>query len=566
MKVPKWAIRLTLTAGLALAPVLLPAQLFEDATEASGLIFRHYNSKTPRKYLPETMSGGVAILDVNQDGWMDVFFVNGAKLGFPQANGEEPDKSDPKYWNRLFLNDGNGGFRDVTAEYGLQGRGYGMGVAAGDYDNDGYPDMVVTKSATGDVPAAILYHNEAGRKFTDVTGESGLHTREWASSAGFFDYDRDGHLDLFICRYLIYRYDVDHRCGLETTYGRTYCHPRLFPSVSNYLFRNNGDGTFTDVSESTGIQAFEGKALGVAFGDLNDDGWIDIAVANDKVPQFLFKNEGDGTFSEIAFLSGVAMDEDGMEFSGMGIVFKDLNEDGLSDLLITTLSQEEFAVYYNAGDETFEYTTPGSKLGSISYRFGGWGLGVFDYDNDGNSDIFITTSHVMDNIERSQPHIRYEQSPLLLRNDKGTFTSVSEQGGSIFERVWAGRGAALGDVDNDGYVDIVVCNLDGDAYFARNASGEQTSNNWLGLHLEGRRSNRDGIGAKIVLTTAGGARRHALVTRAGSYQSSRDPRVFFGLGADTEVRSVEITWPSGTVQVLSEVPVNQVVKVREAGQ
>jgi enediyne biosynthesis protein E4 len=556
-------IKLCLATAVALLPGVLPAQIFDDATAESGLAFRHLNSKTPRKYLPETMSGGVAILDVNQDGWMDVFFVNGAKFGFPQPAGQEPDKSDRKYWNRLFLNDGSGKFRDVTEEYGVRGHGYGMGVAAGDYDNDGYPDLLVTNAATGDVSAAILYHNEGGDRFTDVTEQAGLHTREWAGSAGFFDYDRDGFLDLFICRYMIYRYDVDHRCGLETTYGRTYCHPRLFPSVSNYLFRNNGDGGFTDVSARTGIQEFKGKALGVAFADFNDDGWDDVAVANDKTPQYLFQNEGGEAFSEVAFLSGVAMDEDGQEFSGMGIAFKDLNDDGLPDLLITTLSQEEFAVYYNLGDETFEYTTPASKLGTISYKYGGWGLGVFDYDNDGASDVFITTSHVMDNIERSQPHIRYEKPPLLLRNEKGTFRDVSEQGGSIFERFWAGRAAALGDLDNDGYLDIVVCNLDGPAYYARNRSHELTGNHWIAFRLEGCESNRDGIGAKVVLTAEDGSEHHETLNRAGSYQSSRDPRVFFGLGESTRVRSVKITWPSGKQQVLEPDEVDRVMVVQE---
>ncbi len=538
--------------------------IFEDATEESGLIFRHHNSKTPRKFLPETMSGGVAILDVNQDGWMDVYFVNGAELDLGHLHGVEPDKSDPKYWNRLFLNDGHGKFRDVTEEYGVRGRGYGMGVGVGDYDNDGYPDLLVTKSATGEVPAAILYHNEAGKRFTDVTVPSGLHAaREWAGSCGFFDYDKDGYLDIFIVRYMIYRYDVDNRCGLETTYGRTYCHPKLFESASNLLYRNNGDGTFTDVSESAGIAGFKSKGLGVAFADFNQDGWTDIAVANDKVPQFLFRNEGDGTFTEIALLSGVALNEDGMEFSGMGIVANDLNDDGLADLFITTLSQERFAVYFNAGDETFEYKTPMSQVGAISYRYGGWGLGVFDYDNDESNDIFIATSHVMDNIERSQPHIRYQQPPLLLKNDKGTFTDVSSKGGPIFDRVWASRGAAVGDLDNDGYLDIVVCNLDEPAYYARNLGAERNDNHWIAFDLEGCQSNRDGIGAKVVLTTATGKRRRAFVTRTGSYQSSIDPRVYFGLGKATEVGSVEVIWPSGTEQVLEPNGVDRIIAIRE---
>ena len=458
------------------------------------------------------MSGGVAILDFDRDGWMDVFFVNGAKLEFPHREGNEPDKSDPRFWNRLFRNNGDGTFTDVTVETGLRGRGYGMGVAAGDYDNDGYPDLLVTNVGTGQTPAAVLYHNEAGRKFADVTIAARLAARGWATGAGFFDYDRDGNLDLFICRYMKWSFDVDRRCGLETTYGRTYCHPDLFEPVPNYLFRNNGDGTFTDTSEPSGIQAAAGKGLGVAFGDFNHDGWTDVAVANDSHPQFLFKNEGDGTFSEVALLAGTAYDEDGNEFAGMGIDFSDLDDDDAPDIVVTALPQEKYAVFYNAGDETFEYRSGASNLGRATQLYSGWGLGVFDYDNDGRKDVFFANGHVMDNIERSRPHLRYLQPPLLLRHEGRRFVDVSFQGGSIFQRAWAGRGAAMGDLDNDGDVDIIVSNADGVAYFARNQSSQQLGNNWIGFELHGCRSNRDAIGAKITLTSTDGKKQYSMVT------------------------------------------------------
>ena len=378
----------------AIVAASAPPGIFEDATEASGLVFRHRNSKTPRKYLPETMGGGVAILDFDQDGWMDVFFVNGAKLNFPHPEGKEPDKSDPKFWNRLFHNGGDGTFTDVTAKTGLEGRGYGMGAAVGDYDNDGFPDLLVTTLGAADTPAVTLYRNEGGRKFVDVTEPSGLKARGWATSAGFFDYDRDGHLDLFVARYMEWRFDADYRCGMETTHGRTYCHPDLFEPVSSYLFHNNGDGTFSDASESSGIQAVPGKGLGVAFADFNLDGWVDVAVANDSHPQFLFKNQGDGTFSEIALLAGTAYDEHGNEFAGMGIDFGDLDNDGLPDLVVTTLSQEKYAVFYNAGDETFEYRSGESNVGRASRFYSGWGMSIFDYDNDGRRDLFFANGHV----------------------------------------------------------------------------------------------------------------------------------------------------------------------------
>ena len=532
--------------------------LFVDDTASAGLRFQHRASKTPRKYLPETMGGGVAVLDYDQDGWMDVFFVNGARLELGFSQGKEPDKSDPAYWNRLFRNNGDGTFRDVTAETGLAGRGYGMGAAVGDIDNDGFPDLVVTNAATGDVPAVIIYRNQAGKRFTDVTSAAGVQARGWATSAGFLDYDNDGHLDLFVCRYLDWRFDQDRGCGLETPQGRTYCHPDLFRPVANLLFRNAGDGTFRDVSGTAGIAKHAGKGLGVAFADFNSDGWMDIAVANDSYPQFLFRTQGDGTFQEIALASGAAYDENGEEFAGMGVSFDDLDDDGRPDLLITTLSQQRFAVFYNQGEEQFSYASDSSGLSRITRLLSGWGVGVADFDNDGKKDVFAATGHVMDNIERSQPHIRYLEAPLFLAMRGRRFTDASAAAGPLFGQPRAGRGAAVADFDNDGGLDLVVSNLNGEPYLARNR-GPRGS--WIGFSVHGCGPNRDAIGATIVLTRVDGSRSHATVSRAGSYLSSRDHRVYFGLGSATEAARVEIKWPGGAQRTITALPPNQVLNV-----
>ena len=554
-----WKPAAVAAAGLCWLAAAAGPALFEDATEAAGVDFRHHNSKTPRKYLPESMSGGVAVLDYDQDGWMDVFFVNGARLEYPFPQGQEPDKSDPVYWNRMFRNNGDGTFRDVTAELGLAGRGYGMGAAAGDFDNDGDADLAVTNAATGDVPALALYRNDGGKRFVDVTESAGIEARGWATSAGFVDYDNDGWLDLFVCRYLEWRFDQDSGCGLETPQGRSYCHPDLFEPISNLLYRNNGDGSFTDLSEASGIARHPGKGLGVAFADFNDDDRIDIAVANDSYPQFLFRNEGDGTFREIGLLAGCAYNEDGEDFAGMGVVFEDLNDDSRPDLLITTLSQQRFALFYNQGEELFEYASDSSNLGRITQLLSGWGVNAADFDNDGAKEIFIATGHVMDNIERSQPHVRYLQAPLLLRLDKGRFADASASAGTLFERSWAGRGSAVADFDNDGGLDVVVSNLDGPAYLGRNKGGRGS---WVGLRLHGCQSNRDAIGARVTLIRPDGRRASTTVMRAGSYLSSQDPRVFFGIGSDADGAAVEIEWPGGAQQKL-EVSTNRIVTIAE---
>jgi len=536
-----------------------PGVTFVDVTESSGLRFLHRNSATSNKYLMETMTGGVAIFDYDQDGWLDVFFVNGAKLKDPHPDAEVPDKSSPEFWNRLFRNNHDGTFTDVTQKAGLQGRGYGMGVAAADYDNDGFTDLFVTNF--GD---CILYHNNGDGTFADVTARAKIKVDGWPTSAGFFDYDRDGYLDLFVCRYVQYSFSGNIYCGDKKPGARAYCHPDNFKPVSNVLLKNNGDGTFTDVSQSSRIKASEGKGLGVAFADFNNDGFLDISVANDSYQQFLFKNNGDGTFTETGVIAGVGYTEDGKTFAGMGTDFVDLDDDGFPDIVTTALSNESYAFFHNNGDESFTYATLVSNLGEITRLFAGWGLHIFDYDNDGSKDLFLANGHVMDNIAFTQPHLSYMQKPLLLKSAGKKFVDVSSSSGSVFTQVWASRGAAFGDLDNDGDLDIVVSNCDGPAYFVRNEGGNR--NHWIGLELRGVKSNRDGIGARVILTTGSGKVQYNHATSTASYLSANDKRVFFGLGEETKAKQIQILWPSGIEQILTDVKPDQILKVEEKAE
>ena len=530
---------------------------FVDVTQQSGLHFLHRNSATPFKYLIETMTGGVAIFDFDQDGWMDIFFVNGARVKDPQPDGEPLDKSRPEYWNRLFRNNHDGTFTDVTEKAGLQGRGYGMGVATGDYDNDGYPDLFVTNYGE-----CILYHNNRDGTFSDVTEKARIHTEGWATSAAFLDYDNDGYLDLFVSRYMEWNFRAGSLfCGFNIPGGRAYCHPDEFEAISNYLFHNNGDGTFTDVSEASHIKASKGKGLGVSIADFNNDGFMDIYVANDAQPQFLFKNNGDGTFTEVGVMAGVGYSEMGNTFAGMGTDFADLDDDGFPDIVTTALPYQLFSFFHNNGNGTFTYESMTSNLGEITRLFSGWGMRIFDYDNDGSKDLFVAASHVMDNIEVTSPHLSYKQKPLLLKRSEGNFVDVSARSGEIFSRAYASRGAAFGDLDNDGDVDIVVSNCNGDAYLARNEGGNR--NHWIALDLRGTKSNRDGIGAKVMLTSQSGKTQFNMVSTTASYLSANDRRVFFGIGKEEAIKQVRIQWPSGIEQVLTAPKPDQFLKVEE---
>ena len=547
-------------AALLLAAVLETGTVqpkYVEAAAAAGLNFRFRTSATPTKYLIETMGGGVAIFDYDNDGRPDVFFVNGAALKKSQSDAEAPDKSAPEFWNRLFHNNGDGTFTDVTEKSGLRGSGYGRGVATGDYDNDGFTDLLVTSYG-----GATLYRNNGNGTFTDVTAAAGLKTSGWTAGAAFLDYDNDGRLDLVICRYMDWNFTSGAMvCGSDVPGGRAYCHPDEFPAASNYLFHNNGNGTFSDVSTASGFGAVKGKALGVAIGDYNNDGFIDIYVANDAVPQMLFRNNGNGTFTEVATRAGVAYTEDGKAFSGMGTVFADLDDDGFPDILTTALPYEYYALFQNTGKGQFRYASVSTGLAKLTRPYGGWGIHVFDYDNDGDKEVFIANSHVMDNIEVTQPHLRTMEPPLLLKYSGKQFVNISEGAGDVFAQAWMSRGAAFGDLDNDGDIDIVISDYSGPAHFLRNEGGNR--NHWIGLDLRGTKSNRDAIGAKVVLTTGAGRTHYAMVSTAGSYLSANDRRVFFGLGQEQAIREVRVRWPSGIEQALANPPIDRILKVTE---
>ncbi len=533
-----------------------PAVTFTDVTKQSGVAFLNQNSPTTDKYLIEAMTGGVAVFDFDNDGWQDIFLVNGAALHHGQTDSEPLPKTDPKYWNRLYRNNHDGTFTDVTTKAGVSGSGYGMGVAVGDIDNDGYEDLLVTNYG-----GVILYHNNHDGTFTDITKRAGLNVEGWMSSAGFFDYDNDGHLDLFICRYLEWSFAKNIFCGSRTEGGRSYCHPDNFKPIGSYLFHNNGDGTFSDVSARSKIGATPGKSLGVAFADFNGDGYPDITIANDSFQQFLFLNQKDGTFAETGMAEGTGYTDEGKTFAGMGTDAGDLDNDGKPDIVSTALSNETYSYFHNLGNGAFSYDTNISRLGAATKLLGGWGMRIFDYDNDGWKDLLFANSHVMDNVAKLQPHLEYLEPLLLLRNVDGRFTDVSGQSGPVFQEKWASRGAAFGDLDNDGDIDVVVATCGGPAHVLRNDGGNK--NNWVAFDLRGTKSNRDGIGALLKLTTASGKVQYGSAQTAGSYQSAQDRRVYFGLGEEASVRDVEIRWPSGIRQVLTNPAIRRVVTVEE---
>jgi hypothetical protein len=528
---------------------------FVDVTDRLGIHFKQQASPTSRKYLLETMGSGVALFDYDNDGRLDIFFANGARIDNPMPKGAIPKKDGPAYWNRLYHQKPDGTFEDVTEKAGVAGTGYSTGVAVGDYDNDGLDDLFVAGYGH-----STLYHNNGDGTFTDVTASAGVAGSGWMTSAAWVDYDNDGLLDLVVARYMQWDFD-DIYCGHREEGFRSYCHPDLFKPASVLLYHNDGNGKFTEVAAKAGIGK-PGKGLGLAIADYDHDGWMDILLSNDSIPEYLFHNKGNGTFEEVGLPSGIALDGSGASFAGMGVDFEDYNNDGWPDAIITNLANQKYALYANAGDGSFDYTTPTTGLGAITLLHSGWGVRFLDYDNDGWKDLFIVQSHVMDTIEVNEPHLRYRESPLLLWNDKGKrFVDVSEQSEAIFEQKWAARGMAIGDIDNDGKVDVVVTSNDGPAWVLRNEMPAQ--NHWITLKMVGTKSNRDGIGARIEIATSAG-KQFATVTTSGSYQSSSDKRVHFGLGPASSINRVEIHWPSGAKQVLSNVKVDQLLTITES--
>jgi hypothetical protein len=536
---------------------------FTEITGLAGINFKHASSFTSLKYLLEAMGGGVAMFDYDNDGRLDLFFTNGALLKDPMPKTEMPDKRDAKYWNRLYHQKADGTFADVTETSGLKGSGYSMGVAAADYDNDRYTDLYVTGYGSN-----YLYHNNGDGTFTDVSKKAGVGGGGWSTSAGWIDYDRDGRLDLFVGRYVEWDFEAGSvYCGENRPGYRAYCHPDNFKGATNILYHQRADGSFEDVSVKSGIEEPGGKALGVAFGDFDNDGFMDIFVANDSVRQSLYHNRGDGKFEDIAISSGAGYDENGKTFAGMGIDAGDYDNDGYMDIFITTLSNETYPLYHNDGDLSFTYATDSAGVGRITLLNSGWGTHFVDADNDGLRDLFVAQSHVLDTIEKTNPYLKYKQTPLLMLNTGKGFVNVSATAGAVFNSPLTGRGAAFGDLNNDGQIDIVIASLDGPPVLLRNdGTSKGTKNHWLGLSLVGSKANRDGIGARITVTDGAGKKQIFDANTSGSYLSANDPRIIVGLGASTGVRKVEVSWPSGNVQTISGPQIDRYLVVSEPSE
>ncbi|HEV3471362.1 MAG TPA: CRTAC1 family protein, partial [Pyrinomonadaceae bacterium] len=538
----------------AAAPRAQSPVTFTDDAARSGIRFRHSASPTSQKYLLETMGGGCALFDFDNDGRLDIFFTNGAALADPMPKGARPDKREPRFWDRLYRQRADGTFEDVTERAGLRGEGYSMGAAAGDYDADGFVDLYVTGYGT-----AALYRNRGDGTFEDVTRKAGAHVTGWTTSAGWFDYDADGRLDLFVLRYMDWDFVRGSIfCGDPAV--RAYCHPDNFRGASSVLLRQRADGTFADVSAAAGVSVPPGKGLGVAFADFDGDGRTDVFVANDSVPQSLYRNNGDGTFEDVALVAGVGYDENGKTFAGMGVDAADYDNDGHADVFVTALSNETYPLFRNNGDGTFGYATNTTGVGQITITYSGWGARFADFDSDGRRDIFVAQGHVLDTIERTSGHLTYRQRPLLMHNTGRGFADVSATAGPAFAAPLAARGAAFGDVDNDGDPDVVVAQTDGPPALFVNGG---TKHRWLGLALAGARGNRQGLGARVTVVDSNGARQVFEVSTAGSYLSSNDPRVLVGLGSAAGVRSVEIRWPGGRVQKIDNPPLDRYTTVSE---
>ena len=527
---------------------------FEDVTAHSKLDFTADSCPTPNKNQPETMVAGVGLIDYDNDGYLDIYLANGAAL--PSLR-----KESDKYKNRLFHNNHDGTFTDVTDKAGVAGNGYDMGVAIGDYDNDGWQDIYVA-SVTGN----HLYHNNGNGTFTDVTQKAGVAggsykgQKMWSAAAGWVDYDNDGKLDLFVSNYCRWEVNKDPMC-LSGGRLRAYCHPKFYEPLPSTLYHNNGDGTFTDVSEETGIAKRLGKGMGIGFNDYDGDGFTDIFVANDNTPNSLFHNLKGKAFEEVALEAGVAYTENGKTVSGMGAEFRDLDNDGRPDIWHTATELETFPLFRNRGGGIFVDVTGRSGLGRPTLEMSGWSNGVGDFDNDGWKDLFAARSNVLDNIAEFSSRTYSEPNAIFRNLGNMTFQEVTSQAGPAMQVSAVHRGAAIGDLDNDGRLDIVVTVLNGRARILRNVSAN--TNNWVIFTLVGTKSNRMGIGAQLKLTTDDGASQYDVVSTSAGYAASRDPRVHFGLGRFRTVHELEIRWPSGARQILKNLQGNTIHKIQE---
>jgi hypothetical protein len=513
--------------------------------------FRLDSSETPMAHAPETMAGGVAIFDCNNDGKLDIFFTNGADI-------ETLQKSSPKYSNRLFENDGHGHFTDVTAKAGLAGTGYDMGVAIGDYDNDGYEDIFVAG-----VHRNTLYHNNGDGTFTDVTAKAGLSKPDaefgplWAVGGVWVDVNNDGLLDLVVLNYL--KWDGRNEPDCEVDGHRDYCHPKMYKPTPNQMFINNGDGTFRDASVEAGFRAYPGKAMGAAAADFSLDGKIDLFITNDKLVNSFFRNRGGGKFEETGFETGVALREDGVFISGMGVAARDLDNDGYPDICLVALDKETFPIFRNTGKGDFADVTQSSGMAQLSMPMAGYSANIADFDNDGWKDIFVSRGHVQS--ERSASRFWIDQPNTVFRNLGGMkFAALASEAGFDVLPPSRHRGAAVGDLNGDGRLDVVVSALSAPAEIWINDSPGQ--NHWIEFKLQGVKSNRDGIGARIKVVGKHGTQYNHMTTSDGYASSSAGP-VHFGLGPDAAADLVEIRWPSGIVQQLHNVDGDQVIAVKE---
>jgi enediyne biosynthesis protein E4 len=544
------SVAIVLAAGRSASPANETRVSFLDVSGAAGISFRHDNAASPEKYLVETMGGGCGWIDYNQDGLIDLYLVNGTATGVYHP--AMPLRS------ALYRNNGDGTFTDVTTKSGVGAEGlFGMGIAVGDYDNDGFPDLLVLGYGR-----CILYHNNGNGTFSDVTARAGVeNSGRWASSAAWFDYDNDGRLDLIIANYVDWSPERNFYCGDRGPGMRSYCHPDDFNGQPPTLYHNNGNGTFTDVSNSSRLGLKGGNSLGVVTFDYDNDGWQDIFIANDHMPNFLFHNNRDGTFRELAYAAGVAVSADGQFEAGMGTDAADTTGDGRMDLIVTHLDMQLARLYQNLGDQSFDDATFSSKLAYSTYHMSGFGTRFMDYDNDGMRDLFMANGHVLDNIERYHAGTQYAEPKLMFRNcGHGIFQNVSDRLGPDFQLARVSRGAAIGDFDNDGDLDILVSNNGQAPQLLRNDGGN--ANHWLEILLIGTKSNRDGVGARVKVS-AGDLVLYDQRKGGMSYQSAQDPRLHFGLGQRSKIDEIEILWPSGMVTKLSNLKSDQIVAVEE---
>ncbi len=527
---------------------------FEERQRGSGIAFVLKNDATQEKHIIEDVLGGLALLDFDRDDFLDIYFTNGARI-------PELRKSNSSFSNRLYRNNRDGTFTDVTERAGVAGYGYDMGAAPGDFNRDGWVDLFVAG-----VDRNVLYRNRGDGTFEDVTERAGVSGRQpgghkpWSVAAAWLDYDNDGKLDLFVVNYLDWSFAVSRLCGDPGK--RLSCPPTLYRGLPNLLYHNNGDGTFRDVTLVSGIGRHVGKGMSAAVADYDRDGFVDIFVTNDRERNFLFHNQGGRAFEEVGVEAAVALPDSGVPVSSMGADFRDLDGDGFPDLVLTALASETFPLFINGGSGSFTDQTYRAQLGFATMTMSGWGLGAYDFDNDGNKDLFFANSHVHDNIEFYFSHLRSRLPNAVFRNlGNGTYRNVSLQAGAALEPARAHRGVAFGDLNNDGRIDVVVSAIGQEPAVLLNAS--PAANHWIVLDLDGTRSNRDGIGTWVKITGESGFVAYNHATTAVGYASGSDRRVHFGLGRDRRLRTIEIHWPSGRVQVLEGIPADRILRVKE---